>query len=110
MQSEIKFNVTLDETRVPEAITWSATESGIDGVKPCNAIMLSIWDPKDRGTLRIDLWTKEMMVEDMKKFFFENFMAMADTYMRATNDSENTKEIKKFAEEFLHNTGMGNTK
>jgi gliding motility-associated protein GldC len=105
MESEIKFQIKLDDAKVPEAINWSATDSGIEGVKPCSAIMLSIWDPKDLTTLRIDLWTKDMMVDDMKRFFFENFMSMADTYLRATNDPENSDEIKKFAEWFGKKTG-----
>ena len=50
--------------------------------------------------------TKDMMVDDMKRFFFENFMTMADTYMRATNDQENSNEIKKFAEAFGRKTGI----
>ena len=106
MESQINFNISLDETRIPETITWSASDSGIEGVKPAAAIMLSIWDPKDHTSLRIDLWTKDMMVDDMKRFFFENFMTMADTYMRATNDAESTKEIKKFAEAFGKRTGI----
>jgi len=100
MNSEIKFNIRLDEDKIPETITWSASDSGIEGVKPCRATMLTIWDSKENTTLRIDLWTKEMLVDDMKRFFYENFMSMADTYQRATNDSESANEIKKFAEAF----------
>jgi gliding motility-associated protein GldC len=106
MKSEIKFNITLDDSRIPSSISWLATDSGIDGEKPCNATMMSIWDPKDHTTLRIDLWTKDMMVDDMKRFFFENFMSMADTYMRSTNDKENADEIRKFAEWFGKKTGV----
>ncbi len=100
MDSKINFHVKLDEERVPEMIAWEASDSGMTGVKPCNAVMMSIWDPKENTTLRIDLWTKEMLVDDMKRFFYENFMTMADTYLRATNDEVNSKNIKKFAEEF----------
>src|SRR5882672_11743764 len=98
MESKITFSVKLDGERVPEAITWSASDSGMDGVKACNATMMCIWDPKDHTTLRIDLWTKEMLIDDMKRFFYENFLSMADTYMRATNDEESAKEIKTFAD------------
>ncbi len=100
MDSKINFHVSLDEERVPQNISWEATESGTDGRKPCNAVMMSIWDPKENTTLRIDLWTKEMLVDDMKRFFYENFVTMADTYLRATNDEINARNIKKFAEEF----------
>jgi gliding motility-associated protein GldC len=106
MESQIIFNINLDEDRVPDKITWVATDSGVEGQKPCNATMISIWDPKEHTTMRIDLWTKDMMVDDMKRFFFENFMTMADTYMRATNDVENSNEIKKFAEQFGRKTGI----
>jgi gliding motility-associated protein GldC len=106
MNSEIKFFVKLDEERIPESIGWSATDSGVEGVKPCNATMMSIWDPKENTTLRIDLWTKEMLVDDMKRFFYENFMTMADTYLRATNDPESANDIRSFAEKFGKKNGI----
>jgi gliding motility-associated protein GldC len=98
--SEIKFKVKLDNEKIPETIFWSASDSGMDGEKECRATMMSIWDPKENTTLRIDLWTKDMLVDDMKRFFYENFSSMADTYQRATNDDEGTKEIRRFAEAF----------
>ena len=98
--SEIKFLVTLDEEKIPSRLEWEATDSGIEGRKPCNATMMSIWDPKENTTLRIDLWTKDMLVDDMKRFFYENFVTMADTYMRATNDPQLAGEIRQFAEAF----------
>lgn len=109
MDSEIKFTVSLDQDSVPIKIGWSATDSGVEGVKPCNATLMSIWDPKENTTLRIDLWTKEMLVDDMKRFFYENFVTMADTYLRATNDEESSKDIRKFAEEFGKKTGITKT-
>ncbi|MBK7852506.1 MAG: gliding motility protein GldC [Bacteroidetes bacterium] len=98
--SEIKFLVTLDEEKIPSRLEWEATDSGIEGRKPCNATMMSIWDPKENTTLRIDLWTKDMLVDDMKRFFYENFVTMADTYLRATNDPQLAGEIRQFAEAF----------
>lgn len=104
--SEIKFSVTLDENKVPAILEWEASDSGMEGKKPCLATLLSIWDPKDHTTLRIDLWTKDMLVDDMKRFFYENFMTMADTYQRATNDAEMVKFIRKFGEEFGKKSGV----
>ena len=57
--SEIKFQIGLDENRVPEEISWTAKEGGIEDMTS-KAIMLSVWDPKDKDTLRMDLWTKDM--------------------------------------------------
>jgi gliding motility-associated protein GldC len=104
-KSEIKFTVDLDEEKIPENISWSATDSGMDGDKPASAIMLSIWDPKDHTSLRIDLWTKKMLVDDMKRFYYENFITMADAYRRSTNDDEGAASIKNFAESFGKSSG-----
>ena len=49
MDSKINFHVKLDEERVPEMIAWEASDSGMTGVKPCNAVMMSIWDPKEKA-------------------------------------------------------------
>ena len=66
--SEIKFIVELDENRVPEKLHWTAQDGGVDA-EESKAIMLSIWDNKNKETLRIDLWTKDMPVDEMKIFF-----------------------------------------
>ena len=59
--------------------------------------MMSLWDAKENNTLRIDLWTKEMMIDEMKHFFFQSMITMADTYERATSDAEAAKEMREFA-------------
>jgi gliding motility-associated protein GldC len=98
--SEIKFNITLDEERIPQTINWEATDSGIEGVKDCRATMIAVWDTREKTTMRIDLWTKDMLVDDMKRFFYENLVTMADTYKRATQENELAEDLKKFADEF----------
>jgi gliding motility-associated protein GldC len=105
-KSDINFSVTLDEQKFPERIQWSADDSGIEGEKDCNAVMISIWDGKDKSTLRIDLWTKKMMVEEMQHLFYETFRSMADTYLRATNDNKAAAEITAFAEKFGRGNGV----
>jgi gliding motility-associated protein GldC len=107
--SEIKFTVTLDDDKVPTSIHWEAEGSGVAGKKDCKAIMLTTWDSSDNTTYRIDLWTKEMLVDDMKRFFYENLATMADTYQRATNDSHVSKQMKKFAEDFAKETELFKT-
>lgn len=98
--STIKFDITLDQNKHPEKIEWMASDSGMEGAKGAKAILLSVWDEKEPGTLRIDLWTKEMMVEEMQHFYYEMFMSMADTYQNATNDAKNATEIRAFAKKF----------
>jgi gliding motility-associated protein GldC len=97
--SEIKFLVELDENRVPEKLSWTAQDGGVNA-EEAKAIMLSIWDSKTQETLRIDLWTKEMPVDEMKKFFHQTLVAMTDTFMRATNDEKMTDTMKDFCDYF----------
>ena len=52
-------------------LDWNGSSDS--GRKPAKATMVSIWDPKDNTTLRIDLWTKDMLVDDMKRFFYAEF-------------------------------------
>lgn len=99
MTSEIKFLIDLDENRVPEKLQWSAEDGGVNQ-QEAKAIMLSIWDSKVQETLRIDLWTKDMPVDEMKKFFHQTLVAMADTFQRATDDQQMTDTMKDFCEYF----------
>ena len=99
MTSEIKFLVELDENRVPEKLAWTAKDGGID-LEETKAIMLSVWDNKAKETLRIDLWTKDMPVDEMKQFFHQTFVAMTDTFQRATQQTELVAEMKAYAKDF----------
>ena len=105
-KSDIRFSVTLNEKKFPEKIEWSADDSGIEGTKECSSVMISIWDSKDKSTLRIDLWTDKMMVEEMQHLFYETFRSMSDTYLRATNDTKASEEISAFAEKFAKMSGV----
>ena len=97
--SEIKFNIELDENRVPEKLSWTAQDGGINA-EQAKAIMLSIWDSKAQETLRIDLWTKDMPVDEMKKFFHQTLVAMSDTFHRATDDEKMSGTMKDFCDYF----------
>ena len=97
--SEIKFLVELDENRVPEKLSWSAQDGGIEQ-EEAKAMMLSIWDSKAQETLRIDLWTKDMPVDEMKLFFHQTLVAMSDTFQRATQDEKMADTMKDFCEYF----------
>ena len=98
--STITIDVHLDKDKVPEQITWKADSSSAEEVQKAKAIMLAFWDGADKSALRIDLWTKEMMVDEMADFFYQTMMTMADTYGRATKYNEQMEEMKKFAKHF----------
>lgn len=100
--SSIIIDVHTDENRVPDVITWNATDTTVENAQKSKAMMLSFWDGAEKTALRIDLWTKDMMVDEMADFFYQTMMTMADTYGRATNHNEMVDEMKKFAHDFYH--------
>ena len=99
-KSEINITVELDESKHPVNMEWTATDSGMDGTRPCKGLMISLWDGNDECTYRIDLWTKTMMVEEMQHMMYETIRGMADTYQKATGDDEVTEAMNEFAQNF----------
>lgn len=100
IQSNININVLLDAEKVPQAIKWSASESSADSAQVAKAMILAFWDSADKSALRIDLWTKDMMTDEMADFYFQVFITMADTFQRATRHADLADEIKNFANNF----------
>jgi gliding motility-associated protein GldC len=98
-QSTIELTVELDDNRIPEKLNWTAQDGGITN-EEAKAMMLSVWDSKAQETLRIDLWTKDMPVDEMKQFFHQTLVAMSDTFNRATQDEKMTATMKDFCDYF----------
>ncbi len=97
--SDIKLTVELDENKVPEKLKWSAEDGGISN-QEASAMLLSVWDSKQKETLKIDLWTKEMPVDEMKIFFHQTLVTLSDTFFRATQDEKMTATMKDFCDYF----------
>jgi len=98
--SNITFTVTLDENKVPEKIDWHAEDAGMDTKMDTKAIMISVYDTASEDTLRMDLWTKEMKVDEMKRFFHQTIISMADTLQRATNEDAMAADMRDFGRHF----------
>ncbi len=97
--SEITIQIELDDNRVPEKMNWSAPDGGITN-EDTKAMMLSVWDQSRKESLRIDLWTKDMPVDEMKIFFHQTLSAMADTFERATDDEKMSATMRDFCDYF----------
>lgn len=97
--SKIELQVELDENRIPEKLLWTAQDGGITN-EEAKAMMLSVWDSEAQETLRIDLWTKDMPVDEMKVFFHQTLVAMSNTFHRATQDEKMTATMKDFCDYF----------
>lgn len=96
----IEIRVTLDEKNIPEKIDWSATDlQGYDEAA-CRAMLLSLWDHQNKDTLRLDLWTKEMTVDEMKIFFHQTLVTMADTLETSIDDPRISGDMRDFCDYF----------
>lgn len=100
-QSSIKIDVLLDPEKIPEQINWTATDSRAESVNKAKAMCLAFWDGEDRTAMRIDLWTKNMMVDEMADFYHQMLMTMADTFSRSTHQQELADDMKRFGTNFI---------
>lgn len=98
--STITIDVQLDPDKIPQMISWKADSRSTENAQKAKAMMIAFWDGADKSALRIDLWTKEMMVDEMADFFYQTFMTMADTFQRATQQNDQSNDIKNFAKDF----------
>ena len=104
-RSKINIEVGLDKDKMPIHLAWKATEEGMDRpAEECKAFLLSIFDRDNKDTLRIDLWTKDMQVMEMDRFFYQTLRSMADTYFRATQNQQMATEMQKFVQYFGEQT------
>jgi gliding motility-associated protein GldC len=103
--SKITIDVTTNENNIPEAINWSAEDGGVDNLA-AKAMILSLWDKKDGAAMRIDLWEKEMTVDEMKKFFHQTLLTMADSFERATGEKNISEDLKDYCHHFADKMGI----
>lgn len=89
MKSEISFEIQLDKDRIPEKIFWDATENPNEGINETKAISISVWDHYHRGLLGINLWTKDMPVDEMNHFAVD----MIGNLVQMINDSTQDQKI-----------------
>jgi gliding motility-associated protein GldC len=100
-KSTIQINVLLGPDKIPQQINWNASGSTAEAEQKAKAMCLAFWDGADKAALRIDLWTKDMMMDEMADFYYQMMMTMADTFNRATRQQEMTDDMKKFAKGFM---------
>jgi gliding motility-associated protein GldC len=99
-KAEIKLTIDLDDNNVPEKITWESTDAENKEALPVKSIMLALWDHNYKNTLRIDLWTKDMAVDEMKRFFYETLQTMGDSFLRATGETNIVEDLRDYCAHF----------
>lgn len=99
-KSTISFHIELDEKNIPVRIIWEASDTGNQSLET-KAIACSVWDNEQQNTLRIDLWTKEMRVDEMDRFFVDTLGGLSQTILNANGDKFLSGELVKLCERFV---------
>ena len=67
------------------------------------AILVATWDAYHKGTLALPLWTKDMEMLDMKRFFIEIMGTVGDAALQATGDTEFAFEVEQVCKKLSQN-------
>lgn len=97
--SKIEVSVGLNENNLPIAMKWNASDGGAE-TSAAKAMLLSLWDPNVNNTMKIDLWTKDMSIEEMKQFFHQTLLTMADTFEKATGEHTICEDLRDYCFHF----------
>ena len=108
--AEIKLTINLDDNNVPESILWESTDAQNKEALPVKSMMLALWDQDYKNTLRIDLWTKDMPVDDMKRFFYETLQTMGDSFLRATGETNIVEDLRDYCAHFADKMELSQNK
>jgi gliding motility-associated protein GldC len=100
-KTNITFNIELDNNNVPEKIHWDATDKPDAGLSETKAISVALWDHKQKSTLRIDLWSKDMPVNEMKRFYIDCIGGLAQSALSATGDEVMGREMNALCERLV---------
>lgn len=100
-KTEINFNIDLDQNNVPEKIMWDATDKSETGFTEAKSISISLWDHEQKNTMRIDLWSKDMPVEEMKKFYIDCIGGLSQSVLSSTGDEHMASEINALCERLV---------
>lgn len=107
-KSDIIFTVDLDEENIPNKITWNATEKDEDSPSDTKAISIALWDHVLKNTLRIDLWTKEMPIDEMKRFYIDSLGGLSQSILNATGDEYMANEMNALCDKFVEHVEKEN--
>lgn len=104
-KSKIEIEVDLNENKVPTKMNWTAEEGGAEKAE-AKAMLLSLWDPAANSTMKIDLWTEEMKMDEMKIFIHQSLLTMADTFERATGETRMAEDLRDYCAHFAEKLNL----
>ncbi|MEM6878931.1 MAG: gliding motility protein GldC [Bacteroidota bacterium] len=101
-QSGIKVGIGLDEEKMPVYLDYAG-----EGEMPreCKAAFLSFFAKDTKETMKIDLWTKDMQIVEMDRFYYQMLRSMTETYFKATQNKDLANDFQQFVFYFGQKTG-----
>jgi gliding motility-associated protein GldC len=100
-KTTIHFEVQLDSNNIPEKILWDASDKPDAAPSETKSISVSLWDEAQKNTLRIDLWTKDMPVDEMKRFYIDCIGGLAQSILTSTGDEHMANETNALCEKLV---------
>ena len=102
-KERLTIDVSMDDNLIPESIKWKSSQENKPS-QTASAALIYFWDAKKSETFNLDLWTKEMSVEEMNKMMFQTLMTLANTYERATSEDQMANAMRDFGQFFGERT------
>ena len=103
-KSKITIDISFNENNIPEKISCFSSDD--KKKKEIKSFMLSLWDSEKKETLKIDLWTKDMLLEEMKVFICQSILSVKHVAKRALDDDNLVNKIDKFSTEIAKEIGI----
>lgn len=102
--SEIKIKVGLNENNIPIDLKWNASDSDHERLNDCKSVNISIWDPIEKNSLGINLWTLDLTTDEMHSHFFRTMLNFTDSYIRATQNPFAKEMVQKLCTDLAKQT------
>ena len=104
-KSKISFEIELDENNLPQTISLNTDDGQLKDVA-IKSYLISAWAEKTNETLRIDLWTKNMMVNEMLIMYHQTLLSMATSLEKATNEHKLADALRDYCTFFGEQSGI----
>lgn len=103
MKKTLKFEVEIDENNLPNNIKMIGEETKNTAIM-LKALMVAAWDASKKETLRVDIWTKDMPVNDMFILYHQNLMGMATSLEKSTGEEKLAQALRDYCSFFAEKT------
>lgn len=98
--AKLLLHINLDVNNLPEKLAFETDDDDAIAPTEVKAFLLSLWNKADNQTLKVDLWTKDMQVDEMAFFYYQTLMSMADTFEKSTGQKNTCDTMRTFAKSF----------